>query len=156
MAERKYDKYIIHETPSSPLHPQGDVPWIPLMRIEDKVMKGAFYYECVWITAPVTERNACKPHSHSCDEILGFFGSNPKDPTNLNAEIEFWFDDEKSIFTKNTLVLVPAGVWHSPIFVSNLKAPVFCLSTSTATKYTQKVNRNSPWNHLADPMEFEL
>ena len=156
MAGRKYEKYIVHETPESPLHPLINAPWTPLMRVEDKVMKGAFYFECVWITAEVDEHNACKPHSHDCDEILGFFGSNLKDPKNLNAEIEFWFDDETYIFTKNTLVLVPANVWHSPIFVKNITAPIFCLSTSPTLKYNQKVNRNSRWNHLNDPMEAKF
>lgn len=153
MTAMKYDKYFVHETKSSPLHPQGSFPGIPLMRIDDRFMKGAFYFECIWITGPIPESKAFKPHSHDCDEYVGFFGSNLEDPFNLYAEIEFWFDDEKHVLTKNCLVFIPSGVWHTPIIINKVERPIFCLSTSPTVKYTQKVNRDPKWSHLEDPPE---
>jgi hypothetical protein len=149
----KYDKYFIFETPSSPSHPKGSVPWVPLMRIDSKVMPGAFYFECVWTVSPISEKMAYKPHSHDSDEYVGFFGTNLEDPTNLNAEVEFYFDDEKHIFTKNCVIFIPAGIWHSPVIVNRIERPVFCFSTSPTTNYTQTVNRDPRWAHLPDPPE---
>ena len=151
MAESKYDKYFMHETPSSALHPGGGFPGIPLIWVNNSPIEGAFYFECIWQTGPVPK--GFKPHSHDCDEYVGFFGSNIEDPFNLNAEVQFWMNDEKHVFTKNCLVFVPAGVWHGPIIVNNVTKPIFCLSTSPTKKYTQIVNRDPKWAHLEDPPE---
>jgi hypothetical protein len=154
MAAGKYDKYFIFEGTSSALHPKTGFPWVPITRIDDRLMPGLFYFECVWQVGEIPESKAYKPHSHDCDELVGFFGTNLEDPTNLNAEIEFWFEDEKHVFTKNCVVYIPAGKWHSPILVKNLTRPVFCFSTAPTSKYTQKVNRDNPrWAHLPDPPE---
>ena len=150
----KYDQYFIFETPASPQHQaKADAPWIPLLRMDSRVRQGAFYFECVWITEPIPESKAFKPHSHDCDEYLGFFGSDIKDPFNLHAEIEFWFDDEKHVFNRNCLIYVPAETWHTPVIIKSLEYPIFCLSTSPVTKYTQKINRDPRWSHLPDPIE---
>ena len=156
MTDTKYDKYFVHETKASPLHPEGGFPWIPLMRVDDRFMKGAFYFECIWLTGPIPESKAYKPHSHDCDEYVGFFSGSVDDPFNLDAEVEFWFDDEKHVFTKNCLIFIPAGIWHSPVIINRMKRPIFCLSTSPTTKYTQKVNRDPRWSHLEDPPEGKL
>ena len=149
----KYDKYFIHKGMSSPLHPQGSFPGVPLMRIDDRYTKEGFYFECIWITGPIPESKACKPHRHDCDEYIGFFGSNIEDPFNLNAEVEFWFDDEKHVFTKNCVVFVPAMTWHTPIMINSIEKPIFCLSTTPKLKYTQEVSRAPRWSHLRDPIE---
>jgi hypothetical protein len=153
MTKAKYDKYFIHQTDSSPLHPRGGFPGIPLIWVDGRFMKGAFYFECIWQTGPIPENKAYKPHSHDWDEYVGFFGSNVEDPFNLNAEIQFWMNDEKHVLTKNCLVFVPAGFWHGPVVVNNITRPIFCLSTSPTTKYTQNVNRDPKWAHLEDPPE---
>ena len=152
----KYSKYFVFETKSSPLHPQGGFPGIPLMRIDDRYMKGAFYFECIWLTGPIPESEACKPHSHDCDEYVGFFGSNIEDPFNLNAEVEFWFDDEKHIITRNCIVYIPTGMWHTPIIINKIERPIFCLSTSPTVKYSQRINQDPKWSHLKDPSKINL
>jgi hypothetical protein len=149
----KYDKNFIFKGSPSLQHYEGDPWWIPLMRIDDKFMKGSVYFECVWITENIN--NSYKPHSHDCDEYIGMFGSNIQDPFNLNAEVEFWIDDEKHVFDRNCLVYVPAGTWHTPIIVKNLKKPIFAFTTSPVGKYIQKVNRDPKWSHLPDPVEAE-
>jgi hypothetical protein len=153
MAKSKYDKNFIFKGQPSPLHPEGTYPWVPLMRIDSRFMKGAPYFECIWQIGPMPADKAYKPHCHDWDEYVGFFGSNPDDPSNLNAEIQFWLDGEKHILTKNCLILVPAGVWHGPIVVEKLTKPIFCLSASTALEYSQKINHDPKWAHLKDPPE---
>jgi hypothetical protein len=153
MTTMKYDKNFIFKGSPSIQHYAGDPWWIPLMRIDDNFMKGAFYYECVWIIEDIV--NSFKPHSHDCDEYIGLFGSDIKDPFNLNAEVEFWLDDEKHIYNKNCIVYVPAGKWHTPIIIRNLKKPIFAMTFSPVGKYVQKVNRDPKWSHLPDPPEAE-
>jgi hypothetical protein len=148
----KYDEYFIHQTEPSPLHPEGSFPGIPLMRIDDRYMKEAFYFECIWITGPIHESEASKPHRHDCDEYVGFFGSNIENPFNLNAEIQFWFEDEKYIINENCIVYIPSGKWHTPIIIDKIERPIFCLSTSPVAKYTQEISRDPKWRHLKDPL----
>ena len=148
----KYDKYFIHKTESSPLHPEGCFPGIPLMCIDDRYLKDAFYFECIWITGPIQEKEASKPHRHNFDEYVGFFGSNTKDPLNLNAEIQFWFEDEKHIITNNCVVYIPSNKWHNPIIIEKIEIPIFCLSMSQNAKYTQEVSQDPRWSHLRAPL----
>ena len=153
MITGKYDKYFIFESAASRQHPREGFPWIPLMRIDDRVLPGAFYFECIWTTGPISSDMAYKPHKHDSDEFVGFFGSNLEEPSNLYAEVEFWFDDEKHIFSKNCVVFIPAGTWHCPIIINKLEWPIFCFSTSPTTKYTMEVNRDPKWAHLKEPPE---
>jgi hypothetical protein len=149
----KYDKYFIFESAASPTHPKEGFPWIPLVRIDDRVLPEAFYFECIWTTGPIPMEKAYKPHRHDADEFVGFIGTDFDNPAELCAEIEFYFDDEKHVFTKNCVVFIPAGIWHNPVIVNKLERPVFCFSTSPAVKYTQEVNRDPRWDHLEDPPE---
>src|SRR4030042_325516 len=142
MTPGKYDRFFIFEAGASPSLPKTGVPWIPLMRIDNRVLPGAFYFECIWTVGPIPENKAYKPHKHDSDEFVGFIGTNLEDPTNLFAEVEFWFDDEKHVFTKNCVVFIPAGIWHSPVVINKIERPVFCFSTSPTTTYTQEVNRD--------------
>jgi hypothetical protein len=56
-----------------------------------------------------------QPHKHNFAEVLCFFGTNPDDITDLDAEIELWINDEKHIITKSTMVYLPAGTMHCPL-----------------------------------------
>lgn len=153
MSGTKYDKYFIFETPASPLHPSGSMPWTSIMRIDNRVKQGTFYFECIWLTGTIPESKAFKPHSHDVDEILGFFGSNPADPFNLYGDVEFWFDDEKHVFSRSCVIFVPKGIWHSPIIIPRLERPIFCLSTAPTLNYRQNISSNPKWQHLPDPPE---
>ena len=149
----KYDQYFLYQTPPSPLHPSGSMPWTPLFRVDDRVLPEAFYFECIWITGPIPESKAFKPHSHDVDEYLGFFGADPADPFNLFGEVNFWLEDEMHVITRTCLVFVPKGLFHSPIVIPRLEKPIFCLSTAPASRYGQNISSNPRWAHLPDPPE---
>ena len=151
MTDRKYEKYIIYETEKSPLHPSDGSMGIPMVNITDAAVKGAFYFECAWFTTTLAEDKAPKPHRHDFDEILGIFGSNPKDFHDLFGEIEFCFDDEKYIITRSCSVFIPKGIWHAPIFIRKIDTPILFMSTAPVPNYTQEINRDPKWSHLKDP-----
>ncbi len=72
-----------------------------------------------------------EPHKHNYEEIFIFMGTNPKDTTELGAEIEFYLgegkDLEKLVFTKSSSVYVPPGVAHFPQVWKNVKKPVLTM-----------------------------
>ena len=64
-------------------------------------------------------------HTHTVGEILCYYGSDPADPYNLHAEIEFVIGNESHVITKSSLIFVPAGVPHSKPLVNAIDRPVF-------------------------------
>lgn len=155
MPETKYGKYFIYQSKASDKHALGTFPGTPVMNINETVIKDGFYFECIWFTGNVSEKDAFKPHYHDFDEYIGFFGSDAEDAFNLNAEVEFWYNDEKHLITRSCIVYIPKGIQHTPIMVSKLKKPIFCLSTGPSRTYGQHVSNDPRWRHLKDPPESE-
>jgi hypothetical protein len=65
-----------------------------------------------------------KAHTHEQDEIIGFVGTDVKNPQDLKGEIELWMEDEKHILTKSCLVFVPKGFKHCPLTLVRADAPI--------------------------------
>jgi hypothetical protein len=135
------------------LHLPNTFPGTPIFNINNKVIPGGFYFECIWVNGPLTEANAFKPHRHDFDEYVGFIGSDASDPFNLNAEIEIYLDDEKHTINRSCIIYIPKGLWHTPIFARNVKKPIFCFSTSPTQNYGQHVSQDPKWAHMSDPPE---
>jgi len=144
MAKTKYGKYIITrpagEVPASPWSPAAPRVWVSdraarVMFLDNEVLKGAFYVECVWIYKQ-SEGKGPPAHTHDFDEVIAFFGSNQKDPFDLGAEVEFWLGDEKHILTKSCVVFVPKGLKHCPLIFRRVDAPIFHFTTGPSSMYT--------------------
>jgi hypothetical protein len=132
------DKYIITQT-KDPVFTFVDQPPTkdtlePVVYLDDEVTKGAFYVEVCWF------RKATPPgpqaHVHDFDEVLGFFGTNPKDAHDLDGEVEFWIDGEKHLLTKSFLAFIPKGVKHCPLRVTKVNRPIFHFATGPKSKYS--------------------
>jgi hypothetical protein len=141
MAETKtkYGKYIITE-----LKPKIEAPWtpvftpeelIPLLFVDNSVVEGAFYVESAWTLPPFAEKIHGETHSHDYDEVLAFFGSNPENPHDLNAEADVHLGDEVHTVTKSCLIFVPKGLKHGPIVFKRIDRPIFHFSCGTSRKY---------------------
>jgi hypothetical protein len=134
--QSNHEKYVVrHSTPPDP-----SIRWgIPEMGITDlyhylspggPIKESNTMIEFAWIEKDsafgVTEDKP--PHSHECDEIFLFMGTNPKNREELNAEVEFWIGEGKGteIITLITsgLVFVPKGLVHLPLFFKNVKKPL--------------------------------
>ncbi len=62
-------------------------------------------------------------HKHDYAQILAFI---PGDITNLgelDAEVEFYMGGEKHIITKTTVVFIPGGVVHCPLYIKRVGKP---------------------------------
>jgi len=77
-----------------------------------------------------------KPHVHSVPELLCFYGSDPQNPYDLGGEVEIWIEGEKHILTKSSLIFIPAGVTHLPLYVNKLDRPIFHFSMLMNSTYT--------------------
>lgn len=142
MGESKYGKYIVTElkTPAfDPDYIRRYSQWATrILWIDDHVVDGAFQMNCSWyLRPPVEPMPEGGAHTHDCDEIIGFFGSNPEDPYHLGGEIEFWLEDEKHILTKSCLIFVPKGMKHCPLIIRRVDRPIFHFSTVTTGQYLQ-------------------
>ena len=136
MAKSKYDKYII--TRPKPSSAGGDIKdgsdvITPMVYMDDNIVKGAFYLEASWFSKPT--KLSPPTHTHDFDEALSFFGSDPKDYTDLCGEVELWLGDEKLILTKSCTVFVPRGTKHCPMIIRRVDKPIFHFSTGTSGKY---------------------
>jgi hypothetical protein len=147
MAETKYGKYIITDysgRPESDCRDEDEflkiLPEIsvPIAYLDNNMINGSFYAECMWYHTATDIQ--VEPHTHNFDEILGFFGSDPKDLRDLSGEIELWLGDEKHILTKSCMVFIPKGLVHSPLILRRIDKPVFHFSIGPSGIYDKKEN----------------
>lgn len=104
--------------------------------IDGQVVPGAFQMNTAWYHS-VPERDPIfNEHVHDdCDELIGFIGSNPDDPTDLGGEIEFTIDGEAHLLTKSTIIFAPAGLKHNPMRILRVDRPIFHFSVVTNSMY---------------------
>ena len=123
--------------------PDGKIPEAPpgfikfLVYIDGKKLKGAPYAEIIWFCT--TNDTGPAPHSHDdFDEFIGFIGTDPKHPEELNAEVSFYIEDEKVSIAKSCLIHIPRGLKHSPIFVPRLDKPILHFTGGNGGDYARK------------------
>lgn len=142
MAETKYGKYIITKTKSDLTLPDFRREALetaldtrtPMVYLDDEVLKGAFYVECVWFWKGM-DKPEVEAHTHDFDEVITFFGTNPDDPQDLCGEVEIWLEDEKHILTKSCLIFVPKGMKHCPLHIKRVDRPIFHFTAGPASTY---------------------
>jgi len=145
MADSKYGKYIVYRPKEDIVKPewspQGKIPG-QVAYIDQEVVDGAFYMECVWLMprimpklAPGEKPPGPQAHTHDYDEILGFFGSDPENMFELGGEAELWLGDEKHIINKSCLVFIPKGLQHCPLYFMKIDKPIFHFSVGPGKMY---------------------
>lgn len=133
MAEKKHQHLIMDD-----FNTERDEIGTLLYRLDDKKVAGIpFFTDCAWVwPKPEDIVMEAKGHAHEFDEIITVFGSNPDDPRDLGAEVEFWLEDEKYILTKSTIIYVPKGLTHCPIIFRNVTRPIFHFIVGNAAAYS--------------------
>ena len=135
----KYARNIVQ----TPISPQMDPEFKAIYEkfahrivwIDGERVPGAFQMNTAWYSK-VPERDPIfMEHVHDDDELIGFFGSDPDDPSNLNGEIEFSIDGEKHLLTKSSIIFAPAGVVHNPMRILRVDKPIFHFSVVTSRIY---------------------
>jgi hypothetical protein len=142
MAEKKYEKYIITKAKSDLTLPEfrrkhsfaADGAMTHVIYVDDDILKGAFYTECVWFWKG-SDKPLIKAHTHPFEEVITFFGNDPDHPEDLCGEVEIWLEDEQYILTKSSLLFVPRGIKHGPLFIRRVDRPIFHFTAGPAAKY---------------------
>jgi hypothetical protein len=79
--------------------------------------------ELAWIKSPPGPRLQIGQHTHSCDEIVIFWGSNYRQPQVLGAEIEYLIGGQPIRFNTTTSLFIPKGVPHGPLKWTQFEQP---------------------------------
>ena len=141
MAESKYEKYVIrHAVPAGNVASIGKIDWgrssppAFFLHPDDSLSKEFnTMLEYNWIVGDTASGNTEDrgPHRHDCPEMFMYLGTNPEDPDDLGAEVEFWMGEgeetEQIKFNTSSVIIAPSGVLHMPVFVRNVKRPVLCV-----------------------------
>ena len=122
MAVQKYKKYIIEdyiiseeERIRSAENPERLSRLAPIVRLDDDIIKGSFYMTFIWALGVSSREHDLEAHTHDFNEVLGWIGTDWKNPHDLGGEIEFWIEDEKYILKKSCIIFIPRGVKHCPL-----------------------------------------
>ena len=128
----KYAKYV---TPM-PIEP-GPIhgPWIDLQGENYENANCRFIYR--FITKPVDM--VPFPHSHDFEEFIMFFGSDPKDISDFDAEIECSIgqgeDQEKFVITSPTVLFFPKGTPHCPLNFKKVNETITMVIIALTPRY---------------------
>ena len=156
MSESKYGKYVVSElrlASKSSATLQGTDPFripkigeggrIQLLYLDNEIIPGGLYTECVWIMPGGKLPNVleARPHSHDFDEVVTFVGNNIEDPYDLGGEIEMWLEDEPQILTRSCLIFIPRGMKHCPLTTKRVDRPIFHTAVGTGTLYLQNAKK---------------
>jgi hypothetical protein len=151
MSESKYGKYIYEPKPAKVQQKieeakkrgtwHENYPKTPLAYIDDEYVKGAFYTEAILISRATQPGKITGPEPHVHEEFvenIGFFGTDPQDPFELNGEVEITLGDEKHTFTKSCVIYVPKGLVHCPIIFKRIDKPIFHFSVAPVLNYNRR------------------
>ncbi|MGD0779395.1 MAG: hypothetical protein ABR954_01245 [Dehalococcoidales bacterium] len=107
-----------------------------ILWMDTDVVPGAFNLNASWyLKASMTIDD--KPHTHDYDEIIGFFGNDAKNPSDLGGEVEIWLEGEKQIINKSAMIFVPAGMRHCPLILRRVDRPIFHFTVVIAPRYVK-------------------
>ena len=141
----KYTKYYVQEL-------QAPVMGTPEFRemyqkfsrrilwLDGNVIPGAFQMNTAWYREVPGRDPIFGEHTHDdCDELIGFFGSDPDNPSELGGQIEFTIGGEPHLLTKSSIIFVPAGTSHNPMRILQVDRPIFHFSVVTKRAYTTDI-----------------
>jgi hypothetical protein len=136
-SESDYSKYIVTELKTPVFKPEFVAEYkkwaTRVLWMDENVCQGAFQMNVSWYCKPFS--HVATAHTHDDDEIIGFFGGNPADAHNLNAEVEMWMGDRKFLLNKSTLLFAPSQMSHCPLVIHRVDRPIFHFSIVTGGTY---------------------
>jgi hypothetical protein len=143
MKASKYEKYVVRkpaivkadytdevpETDEIPLRSPVDTgPMVIFSKDFVNEADSIVEYGIVSGDMTIGDGSFVNPHKHDYEEIFLFLGTDPKNPRDLGAEIEFWVGEgenlEKIEFNTSSSIYIPPGLAHFPQIWRNVKSPV--------------------------------
>ena len=112
--------------------------------IDGNEVPGAFQMNTAWYKKAQPRDPLFGEHTHSYDELIGFFGSDPEDPYNLHAVIELALDGDVHRIDRSSLIFVPGGMKHNPLRLLEVDQPIFHFSVVANEEYSGETAYNAP------------
>jgi hypothetical protein len=107
-----------------------------ILWMDGTVVPGAFQMNTAWYFAVPEKDPVFEEHVHAdTDELIGFIGSDPDDPSDLGGELEVWVDGEMHRLTTSAMVFCPAGMPHMPLRILRVDRPIFHFSVVMTENY---------------------
>ena len=139
----EYGKYFVQELQEPPNMMDPDFRKIyekfskRILWMDGNVCPGAFQMNTAWYHS-VPERDPIfTEHAHGYSELIGFYGSNPDDPYELNGVIEFTIAGEAHRLTRSSLIFVPGDIAHNPMRILEVNRPIFHFSVVMNPEYAE-------------------
>ncbi len=141
MAETIYGKYFFAGSPEySEKWKKIDANFTSHAAISmgDELIKDSMHIGFRWIL-PGGPWPPSKAHTHDADEVIGFIGTNPDDPTDLGGEVELYMgkEMERHVINKTTLVWLPKGLVHCPMTYLKIDRPILFFLAENSPFYKQ-------------------
>ena len=132
MNERKYSRYFIKR----PILPGKFCDRLVFFSRNYEVV-GEKNFSVLWncITEPFLMVE--NPHSHDFDQFLHFYGANPVDIGDFDAEVEISLGEEgeKHVITEPTVLHLPAGMIHCPLEFKVVNKPIIFMNVALTPEY---------------------
>ena len=142
MAENKYDKYFLKNSPPPGFNfVMGPI----LQRMDTKTIEGSNFYFIHWVLPH--EKPHMKvghpPHIHSEAELLIHIGTDPDNPDDLGAEVELYVgpEQERHVITESTVVFLPPNFIHAPWKPVRIDRPWIFIEVNQGPSHTEKSYR---------------
>jgi hypothetical protein len=134
MAKSKYAKNIITELNGQEVR-DGKVVFNGIIIRPEQLGTNC---QVLYSVVKKAEVNEAVPHIHDFPIIMCFFGANPDNTLDFDAEIEFSMGGEKQIITKPAVISVPAGLDHCPLIFKRVTKPIVWVEIHLTSKYTRR------------------
>ena len=103
---------------------------VQVLGLDKSLIPGCMVTEAGWYKQDCIIPGLVK---YASGKVILFMGSDRERPNELNAEIEFWIENDKFTLTQSCAVWVPAGAACGNVRVSNLKKPVSFFAVQPTT-----------------------
>jgi hypothetical protein len=132
MAEGKYDRYFVKR----PILPGKFCDRLVFFSRNYEAV-GEKNFSVLWncITEPFLMVD--NPHSHDFDQFLHFYGADPMNIGDFDAEVEISLGEEgeKHIITEPTVLHLPAGMIHCPLEFKVVNKPIIFMNVALTPEY---------------------
>jgi hypothetical protein len=121
----KYEKYVVRKPflPGSPGREKFAINGT------EHFPELGYWFRAFYVAEPFVME---KPHTHDYDQVFHVMGTNPKDITQLDAEVEIYLgkEGEKVVITSPSIIYVPKGMIHCPVNFKTIKKPLMWINVA--------------------------
>ncbi len=100
-----------------------EAAYVPVVWMDGSTNDTRMFNEAYWLKSDCASDEFV---AYDSAELYAFISGDLDDPESLNAQVEFWIENDKVELTNTSIVLIPKGVAHGKISVKGMKTPIFC------------------------------